>query len=277
VWLTETCYQYLEKRLRTAKALSFAEKAKLAEAEYRLGHYESALRTAKRLHASLPPSAWGIYWLSKAHDALAEECFLKVGALNPNSARVDQMLAEHYTRLSDYAKARAEYENAIRLAPESPELHLGLGTVLSRTGNFEEAERELDKTLELAPESDFAHYELGHAYVHEGKWEPAMAELRRVSASSTEWLSARLDLSQAEAETNRTEAAIQDLLSVAALDHDGEVYFRLAALYRKAGDAAHAREALAKFREMRARSLEADKDELSALENEQASAAASSP
>jgi tetratricopeptide (TPR) repeat protein len=277
LWQTESCYEVLEKRLHILKQPSLADKTKLAEAEYRLGHYQAALRTAGQLHALDARSGWGIYWLSKAHDALAEECFLKVGALNPNSARVHQMLAEHYMKLSDYTKARTEYESAIRLAPESPELHLGLGTVLSRTSNWKEAESELKKTLELVPESDFAHYQLGHAYVQQSLWQPAIEQLRQVPANSTELLSARLDLSQAEAETGETATAVQDLLSVAGLDHDGEVYFRLAPLYRKLGDEAQAREAIEKFKQMRAASLAADKDELGALENEQAPALSNSP
>lgn len=269
VWVSQPCYKKLEARLSLMPHLSVAAKIKLTEAEFRLGHYDAALHTAKVLTDTNPRSAWGVYWLSKAHDGMAEECFLKVGALNPNSARVHQMLAEHYTKLSDYTKARLEYESAILLAPESPELHLGLGTVLSRTSNWQDAERELSITLELAPESDFAHYQLGHIYIQQSMWPAAIEQLRKVSSSSTELLSARLDLSQAEAEIGKTSAAIEDLLSVASLDHDGEVYFRLAPLYRKLGDDAHARAAVARFREMRAASLEADKDELSALENEQ--------
>jgi tetratricopeptide (TPR) repeat protein len=276
MWLTEVCYQTLETRLRASKQRSSIDTIKLAEAEFRLGHYDAALHTATLLRTSAAHSAWGIYWLSKTHDALAEECFLKVGALNPNSARVHQMLAEHYTKLSDYTRARMEFESALRLAPQLAELHLGLGTVLSRTGTWPEAENELKKALELAPESDFAHYQLGHVYVQQQAWQPAIEQLRHVPSGSSELLSTKLDLSKAESETEQTAAAVQDLLSVAALDHDGEVYFRLAPLYRKLGDDAHAREALATFKKMRAASLETDKDELSALEQQQVPAGLSS-
>jgi Flp pilus assembly protein TadD len=101
--------------------------------------------------------------------------------------------------------------------------------------------------------------------------------LRQVAGDSTVLLSARLDLSRAEAETGQTSEAIQHLLSVAELDHDGEVYFRLAPLYRKVGDQERAREALDKFKRLRAASLEANKDELGGLENEQAPGVSATP
>jgi tetratricopeptide (TPR) repeat protein len=268
-WLKQDCYESLRLRLRAQKELRNTEKTKLAEAEFRLGNYAAALRTAENVRASDRQNAWGIYWLSKAHDALSEQCFLKLGALNPDSARVHQMLADHYLKLSDYPKAKSEYESALHLSPNSPELHLGLGTVLSRMSDLPSAEKELKTTLDLAPNSDFAHYELGHVYVKESAWPDAIAQLREVPDTSSSVLSARLDLSKAESELGMTAEAVQDLLSVASRDHDGELYFRLATLYRRIGKDSESREALATFRRLRSASLDADTDELGALEKEQ--------
>ena len=277
VWLPQGCYESLATELGRATRLSISAQAKLAEAEFRLERYQSALHTAKLLRARDPQGGWGLYWLSKAHDAVAEECFLKLGTLNPDSARVHQILAEHYRTLQDYPQAKTEYDKAIRLAPASPEAHLGLGIVFSRTGQWKDAEIELKKTLEMSPQSDFARYQLGHVYLEESRWDAAIDQLRQVPQTSTTLLSTRLDLAQAEANANQTSAAVQDLVSIATLDQDGEVYFRLAPLYRKLGEEAEAREALAKFKHLRARSLEADKDELGALANEQDSGNSATP
>jgi tetratricopeptide (TPR) repeat protein len=277
IWLTEPCYGELVARLAAGRALSESARVKVAEAEFRLGQYDAALRSAKLLRAADRRSGWGVYWLSKAHDAIAERCFLTVGALNPDSARVHQMLAEHYAKLSDYPKAKTEFQNAIRLAPSSPDLHLGLGTVLARTSDWVQAEKELKTTLDLAPESAFARYQLGHVYVQENLWQEAIEQLRQVPGDSTVLLSARLDLAKAEAETGRTAQAVEDLLSVAALDHDGELYFRLASLYRSLGDQSRAHQALATFQQLRAASLQTDTEELGALEKEQGPAEAGNP
>ena len=271
IWFTESCYASLVAQLKGAKGMTANERIKLAEAEFRLGEYDATLRLAKGIRSIDEESGWGVYWLSKAHDGLAEECFLKVGALNPDSSRVHQMLAEHYSELSDYPRAKSEFQDAIRSAPNSPDLHLGLGTVLSRSGDWVGAEKELTASLEWAPESAFAHYQLGHVYVQQSFWQKAMEQLRRVPSDSTIILSARIDLAKAESETGQLSQAVQDLLSVAPLDRDGEVYFRLAHLYRDLGDEARARNALATFKQLRAASLQTDKDELGALEKEQGS------
>ena len=269
VWMTEACYSRLAAQLRAKAQPSPKEEAKLIEAEFRLGQYPAALNAATQLHAVEPKSAWAIYWLSKAHDAMAEECFLKVGSLNPDSARVHQMLAEHYTKLADYPKAKAEFQKAILLAPQSPDLHLGLGTVLSRAGEFAEAEKELKTTIEVSPKSSFAHYQLGHVYVQQSRWTDAIAQLQQVPDDTTVLLSARLDLAKAESEVGQITQAIKDLQSASALDQDGELYFRLAALYRKNGDDVRAREALETFKQRRAALLQTDNNELNALEKEQ--------
>jgi protein O-GlcNAc transferase len=190
---------------------------------------------------------------------------------------VHQMLAEHYLKLSDYPKAKTEFQNAVRLAPDAPDLHLGLGTALSRAGELGEAEKELKSTLELAPKSAFAHYELGHLYVQQQLWQPAIEQLRQVPDDSTVLLSARLDLAKAETEVGQTSQAVRDLISAAALDRDGELYYRLAGLYRRMGDDERAHEALATFKQRRAASLETDTEELGALEREQEMSASGTP
>lgn len=277
IWLTEKCYSALARRLKSKVKPTTGEQTKWIEAEYRLGNYDAAVRSAKLLHAAEPHDAWALYWLSKSHDALAEECFMKVAELNPDSARVHQMLAEHYSKLSDYPKAKSEFQQALRLSPESPDLHLGLGTVLSRSGYLAQAEKELKTTLELSPNSVFAHYELGHLYIQQNQWAQAIEQLRQVPEDSTALLNARLDLAKAESASGQNSEAIDMLLSVESLDKDGELYYRLASLYRAVGDSARARDALTTFKRRQAASLQTDADELGALEKEQELSQPSSP
>lgn len=268
-WLPEACYQQLRNRLKSKKALTIKEKIKLAEAEFRLGNHQSALRAAQRLTIESPQNEWGVFWLSKAHAALAADCFVKVGSLNSDSARVHQMLAQHYASWSDYGRAETEYQAAIRLAPDLPDLHLGLGTVHWQAGEWPEAEQQLRRTLELAPGSVVAHYELGNTYLQQRQWERAIAELRQVGSGSPLMLNSRLDLSKAESEAGLTQQALQDLLPIAPDDKDGEVHYRLATLYRKLGDRARAEEALATFKQLRAASQAASAGDLDLIEGEQ--------
>ena len=189
--------------------------------------------------------------------------------MNPDSPRVHQMLAKQYAVGLEYAKAKAEYEAAIRLAPDLADLHLGLGTMYWRTDDWPQAEKEFLKALDLAPASAMARYRLGNTYVQESRWDDAIEQLRRVANDASVSVSARLDLAKAESELGQTREAIRDLLPLVAQDSDGEVHFRLAALYHKVGDGTRAQEALEVFRKLRAAALQADKDELDELDREQ--------
>ena len=81
-------------------------------------------------------------------------------------------------------------------------------------------------------------------------------------------LNARLGLAKAEAELGRTQQALEDLLTLSPQDQDGEIHYRIARLYRKLGDNARAREALAIFKRLRADSLRASDADLSGVEDE---------
>ena len=268
LWLPEACYQLLRKQLRAKKSLSRTEKIKLAEAEFRLGDYAAARRAAENVLRSDPQQPWGTYWLTKAHSALATDCFARVGTLNPDSPRVHQMLAKHYAGWADYSKAKTEYVAAIRLAPDLPDLHLGLATVYWHTAEWSRAQKELERTLELAPGSAVARYELGNTYIQQRQWEPAVPHLRQVLADSSLAFGARLDLSKAESELGQTRQALQDLLPIASEDKDGEVHYRIAKLYRKLGDSAHAQEALEIFKQLSAASQQARDSDLDLVESE---------
>ncbi len=266
LWLTEACYQQLRVSLRSEKALSLEERVKLAEAEFRLGGYQAARRQAKQVLESNPRNEWGVYWLSKSYDEMAQVCFSKA-SLNPESARVHQILGDYYARRHNLPHAKAEYVAAIQLAPDLPDLHLGLGTVCWANGEWTEAEKELERTLELAPGSAVAQYELGDTYVQERRWQSAIDHLRRIADDPAVGVKARLDLATAEAEMGQVRRAIEELLPVAEKDRDGEIHYRLATLHRKLGEKDQAQEALATFKRLQNASPKVDRRELEALDS----------
>ncbi len=268
IWLTEVCYERLVDRLKTKKPITLAERTKLAEAYFRLGHYQAARRQAELVLESNPRNEWAMSWLSQSNGELAEESFSKVASLSPESARAHDMLAHYYMGRHYFSRARTEYLAAIQLAPDQPDLHLGLGTLDVFSGDLEEAEKELQKTLELVPVSSLAHYELGDTYVQQHRWPLALDHLRRALADPSLTVKARLDLARADAEMGNTRHAIEDLTPILEQDPTGEVYYLLAGFYRKLGEKAQAQEALASFKKRRAASLEADRNELEALEKE---------
>jgi Tfp pilus assembly protein PilF len=266
VWQPEGCYRELQLRLSQKGPMSPAERAKLAEADYRLGYYPAARQEAARALRSNAEHGWSTYWLSHSYSQLATQAFLKVTSLNPNSARVHELLAQYYANHFDFAHAKSEYAAALRIEPELPDLHLGLGSIHWALGEWSDAERELRTTLQLSPGSTTARYELGDSLVKQNRWQDALDPLREAAADPKFAVKARMDLAVAEEQSGRVAQAISDLEPAAEDDPTGDVHFLLARLYRKAGDAASARKAQLEFLRLRNAGNASQRAELEALD-----------
>jgi predicted Zn-dependent protease len=268
IWLSENCYETLQARLSRKAALSRQERLKLAEADFRLGHSAAALRSAQEVLRADPSNGWAAYWISQSYGMLAQDCFAKVTSQNPDSARVHEMLAHYWTGRHYYPRAKDEYLAAIKMAPELPDLHLGLATVEMASSEWQEAETELENTLQLAPGSNLAEYELGDAYLQQQRCELAIEHLKKAINDPSLGIKPRLDLADAEVEAGQVNQAVEDLTAIAGQDRDGQVQYRLAKLYRKLGDKQREREALLAFRQLQSASMEAGSGELLELDQE---------
>jgi tetratricopeptide (TPR) repeat protein len=209
-----------------------------------------------------------MYWLVHSYDALGYEAFRKVSMLSPNSARTHQMMAKYYADQHETPHAVTEYEAALKLSPDLPDLYLGLGTVYWEAGDWDRAEEPLRRAIELAPSLLVARYELGDVYIQKRQWELAIQYLRPALAEETLDYQARLDLAKAEAALGHTREAVDYLLRVAKQDEDGELHYRLALLYRKMGDSAKAEAALAASNQLRQASSQYGQEVLQTMEKE---------
>ena len=274
LWLTESCYARLIRQLHgrpdQKDNLTHAERAKLAEAYYRLSQYDDARAEATRLLQNDPESGWGAYWLIRSEQALSLQSLLQASSINPNSARVHEMLARNAADRYQWKQAIAEYELALRLAPNLAGLHFGLGTAYWQAGNWARAEAQLRQTLEFSPASTVAAYELGDTYVNEHQWASAVPYLKKAIQDSGLGRKARLDLAKAESELGQKRQALAELTPLEDDDANGEIHFRLAALYRKMGELDKARAALAASQKLRQNSDSLTVARMKAIEQERA-------
>ena len=268
VWLSEACYRQLADKLDKAPGASHAERDKLAEAQLRGGDAQGAEAAAAPILKSQASDGWAMYWLVRSYDTLGYEAFRKVSMLSPNSARTHQMMATYYSDQHETAHAVAEYEAALKLSPDLPDLYLGLGTVYWVAGDWDRAEPPLRKALELAPSLVAASYELGDVHVQKRQWEAAVRNLQPALRDPTLNYQACLDLAKAEAALGHNQDAVDYLVRVAKQDQDGELHYRLALLYRKIGDSAKAEAALAASNQLRQASTQFGQQVLETMEKE---------
>jgi len=163
------------------------------------------------------------------------------------------------------------------MAPELPDLHLGLATVQMASSDWEGAEVELKRTLQLAPSSTLAEYELGDAYLEQQRYDLAADHLQKAVRDTTLGIKVRVDLAEAESENGQVDKAIEDLVAIAGEDQEGLVQYRLAKLYHKLGDKEHEREAWLAFRRLQSNSIQASDSELVKLEQEREASQESGP
>lgn len=77
------------------------------------------------------------------------------------------------------ADARQAWQEVLRLRPDWPEAHLGLGDVLARTGEPAAAIREYTEALRLRPEFVPAHLAYGGVLARLGRTEEALVQAQR--------------------------------------------------------------------------------------------------
>ena len=81
--------------------------------------------------------------------------------------------------MGDNKGALAEYETAVRIAPNIAPIRFNVGVALISLGRFKEAEAALKKALEIDPNYAPAHNNLGTIYARQGKVEEAFEHLDR--------------------------------------------------------------------------------------------------
>ena len=97
-------------------------------------------------------------------------------------------------KLGAYEKARADYDEAMRLDPKSPDAVSMRGIVRTFEGDFENGIADCNEAIRLAPQSPLARSNRGFAFNKMGQYESALADFEEAI---------RLDPQQAVAYRNR--------------------------------------------------------------------------
>jgi tetratricopeptide (TPR) repeat protein len=100
-----------------------------------------------------PREAEYAYQLGRAYTRLAEWCYQRIIALDPDAARLHQALGQQYLTQGKYDLALAEYRRAAVVDPKLPEIHLAIAVIHLEQRNLDEAGKEIALELQLAPES----------------------------------------------------------------------------------------------------------------------------
>jgi Tfp pilus assembly protein PilF len=142
-------------------------------------------------------------------------------------------------------EAERDYRRALALKADYPEAHNDLGQLLAKTGRYDEALREFDTALEdiMYREPYVARCNKGMALTRMGKKEEGRAELKSCVAASPRYCFGRRELGSLYLSEGRTKDALEQFAAYADVCKVADAYRRLAQAKMKLGDVAGARTA----------------------------------
>jgi tetratricopeptide (TPR) repeat protein len=261
----------------------------LGVAEYRLNHLDKAITALQKETASYPKDAGAWMWLGvvrlaqehpeqaadaldkaanlapddvdilyqrgRAHLLVSKDSYSRMFKADPTSWHVHQVLAQADAEADRDEDAVAEYQAAIKLAPNQPGLHEELGTEYQKTGKPEAAEGELRKELELDPNNVLARYKLGTLLIEQGNAAEGKDALDAALKQNPRLKNGAYYLGRAEMQLGNDGAAAEDFKQAVASDSDPDIvqqsWYQLGIVYRRMHRLAEAQQALATFQKMK--------------------------
>ncbi len=244
--------------LKTAKHLTDSERLLLGKTYFAMQQYEIAAGALEQVQGTTNENAEASYWLERTYQALGSEAYAKLEESFPDSWRTHQLRAEGYALRQDADDAIKEYQAALQLRPNEPELHEALGELYLDNHSDEDAQTELQKALTLDPSRTHALYLLGRLYVQNRDNDKALPYLQHALQLQPNLAEASELLGTAYVRLGQFANAVSRLEKAAPFDHYGNVHYQLYLAYHKLGRTELAQRALARSQQLRRSSLEHD-------------------
>lgn len=198
--------------------------AGLAEALLQQGHHQEARAPVQQALALQPKNgavhrAWGRYLSSQKEFKKAEEAYLKAVQLDFKDASAYMDLGNLYlgglNRPNQAAKA---FASAVKLTPNEPNAHFGLGTSYSLLKRPKEAFAELEEAVRLAPNNPIAYLAIGNLHKEQKNYDKALAAYTSALKIEPRFVDAAMAKGDLLAAQGNFDEAKQSYKSVVELD-----------------------------------------------------------
>ncbi len=208
------------------------------------GRIQEASVILQKAVAKNPDDPNLLYYYGRASGLLSKQVFDTLEARFPDSARAHQMMAQDYAALREVPSAEREYNEAIRLRPQTSGLHLDLGYLYARSQQWDKAEEQFRLESELQPGNAEAAYRLGEAQMQLGKFHDALESLKKSNQLQHDMPETLYMLGKAASSDGDDALALTSWQHLLTQQLDpataAQTHFGLAGIYRKQGKAADA-------------------------------------
>ncbi|MPY90799.1 MAG: tetratricopeptide repeat protein [Luteitalea sp.] len=184
----------------------------------------------------------------------AQRAFEQISAIDPDSYRAHQVMAESLEAQERVDEAIDEYRRVLRAKPDLPSVHLAIGNLLMSEGRAREALDEYREELRVRPEESEVHYRMGRSFVVLGMADDGEASLTRALELADPPAAVQRELGRLYLTRGKAGYAVRALSKyVGSSDNDASAHYLLMQAYRALGDATAAERHLAIYERLSAR------------------------
>jgi tetratricopeptide (TPR) repeat protein len=229
----------------------------LADFYFQQGDLDHTLPIIHTLVDSDPDNVDLLFFAQRIYSEMADNSLNKLALLAPDSARMQQLIAERLINAGDLNGAIEHYRKAIAADPQLPGMHFELAEALLETSNNAEtqaaASHELEAAIKTDGESARVESALGRIAQIQGGSNAALPHYRRAYEMNSNDVEAQLGLAAALADQGKPEEALPYLRSAVKTDPlNANAHYRLARVCRTLHLEDEEREQMKLFQEIRA-------------------------
>jgi tetratricopeptide (TPR) repeat protein len=196
-----------------------------------------------------------LYHRGRAHLLVSKNSYARMFKINTHSWLVHRVMAQADAEADRHADAIAEYEAAIKLAPTQPGLHEELGSEYRNANKIEEAEAAFRRELEIDSNNVLARYKLGAIEVEKGDGAKGKELIEAAQREKPGLEHLDYNLGRAEMLLGNDATATIHFERTVKIDTDPQIteqaWYQLGTAYRRLHRTEEARNAMAKYQELK--------------------------
>ena len=199
---------------------------------------DAAVRTLLELNRRFAKDPEVLYLTTHYYSELALKASHELAATAPSSAQAQQLEAEAFESQGEWDKAITQYKKILEQNPQRHGLHYRMGRLyLTKTPpDAEDASKEFEEELKIDPDSAASEFLLGEIARQAGQWEEAVRHFGRATKLDEGFVEAYLALGISMNAAGKFAGAVTPLENYVKMQPDDPAgHYQLATAYARTG------------------------------------------